>query len=90
MKSRKRAPGLINQPVATIRGAQGFRVQLKNGLMRTKDRTTSVPTTHPHSTTRSPRFIPLRVGSAGVRLYGEPQYVAAGRAVKKEIRLRSG
>jgi hypothetical protein len=37
--------------VATIRGAQGFRVQLRSGLMRTKDRTTSVPLALKQSTT---------------------------------------
>src|ERR1035441_4421447 len=43
--------GRKKQPVATIRGAQGFRVQLENGLMRTKDRTTSVPPARKQCTT---------------------------------------
>jgi len=43
VKSRKRTPGLEKQPLATIRGAQRFRVRLTHGLICTKIRTTSVP-----------------------------------------------
>ncbi len=44
MKSRKRAPGK-NSARGAIRGAQRLRVQLKNGLLRTKKIPTSVPAT---------------------------------------------
>jgi hypothetical protein len=47
--------------VAIIRGAQGFRIRLKNGFARTKKCTTSVPTKPPHSTTGA-----IPVSSPGV------------------------
>ena len=53
--------------VATIPGAQGFPVQLINGLMRTKDRTTSVPMALKQSTIEPPFHIP-RVGIDGREL----------------------
>src|SRR5437588_10850900 len=48
-KSRTRAPGLLPAP-STIWGAQGSRVRLTDGLARTKETPTSVPT--------APHFIP--------------------------------
>src|SRR6516164_9925147 len=44
MNSRKRAPEAL-APRGTIKGAQDPRIQLRNGLRRTKERPTSVPTT---------------------------------------------
>ena len=54
--------------VATIPGAQGFPVQLINGLMRTKDRTTSVPLALEQFTTEGQPFHLPRVGNAGGEL----------------------
>ncbi len=45
------------RPVATIWGAQGLRVRLKHGLIRTKQKPTSVPTTVRTLTPTRPRFI---------------------------------
>src|SRR6516225_8653577 len=44
MNSHKQAPGAL-APRGIVKGAQGPRVQLRNGLRRTKERPTSVPTT---------------------------------------------
>src|SRR5438477_5945631 len=62
-KSRTRAPGLLPAH-STIWGAQGSRVRLTDGLARTKETPTSVPTA-PHSIPAAHPFHALRVGNAG-------------------------
>jgi hypothetical protein len=62
-KSRTRAPGLSSAH-RTIWGAQGSRVRLTDGLARTKETPTSVPTV-PYSIPDSHPFHALRVGNPG-------------------------
>src|SRR5438477_11374361 len=68
-KSRTRAPGLLPAH-STIWGAQGSRVRLTDGLARTKETPTSVPTA-PHFIPAAHPFHALRVGNAGGGLTSE-------------------
>src|SRR5262249_11251847 len=66
--SKNRAPGL-SPTRGALRGAPESRVQLANGLKRTKEKSTSVPARRRTTLTRrAGRFHALRVGNVGGEL----------------------
>jgi hypothetical protein len=65
--SRKRAP--VPLPArGTLRGAQTSRIQLSKGLVRTKEKSISLPATPQQHTPEAPQFHAQRVGIAGGEL----------------------